>query len=559
MRVETSWLGAALAAGCVAMGSSPIMAAMIGPVRTNSGLVTGAKSLWIPSVTVFKGIPYAAPPVGKLRWRSPQPPAPWRGVLQADRFGPSCPQLGAPPAVRAAMSESCLFLNVWTGASTRTALRPVFVWMYGGGFTVGTGSDPLFDGAGLARKGLVVVTFNYRLGPLGFLATPALSKESGHDASGNYGMLDMIAVLKWVHHNIAAFGGDPSRVTIAGQSAGAGAVGFLDMSPLARGLFERAISESHAREPRDPALRYLSTSYRTLTEAEREGVEFANAHGAHSVSQLRALSWQRLLAGSDVSDESVSTGSSSKPPLFRPVVDGWVIPEDYSRTYAVGLQSSVPYVAGNNENESGSVPATAFARLQAAAKAGTLGNRAGMPESPVTLAAFVQAARKRFGPLADRFLQLYPAATDDQAAVANDISANDHSRTSTFLWAGDWTRHANGPVYTYFWTHAPPGPGHDMRGAYHGSEINYVFDNLYATDRPWSAADRKIADVMSSYWVNFARSGDPNAAGLPHWPAFNAGKPRVMELGDHFGPIPVASSPARLQFWKRFFSTQAAW
>lgn len=551
-----AWLEAIIAAGLLLLGAGPVIGATPGPVRTQSGFVSGAPSRWIPSVSVFEGIPFAAPPVGNLRFRPPRAPEPWHGVLRADHFGPMCPQLGR-VAANARMSENCLFLNIWTGAHSSAARRPVFVWIFGGGFQGGAGSDPKFDGAGLARKGLVVVTFNYRLGPLGFLALPALDAESPHHVSGNYGILDMIAVLKWVHRNIAAFGGDPTRVTLAGQSSGGGSVGFLDMSPLAKGLFQRAITESHQRYPRDPELRYLSTSYRTKNEAERQGVAYARAHGATTLAQLRAMPWRKLLEGSNVTDEAVHTGSPSKPPLFRPVIDGWVIPKDYSQTYDAGTQTDVPYLVGNNRDESGAVPETAFARLRELAH--TAAPRGGAPQPVVTLARYRAAAKRKFGPLAGEFLELYPAATDQQAAEENDARVRDNSRISTFLWAAVRSRHMSDPIFTYFWTHAPPGPTHDMRGAYHGSEINYVFDNLYATKLPWTANDRRIAQIMSSYWANFAATGNPNGKGLPYWPPFDRDRTVVMELGDHFGPIPVASSPARFQFWQRYFGTQTAW
>jgi para-nitrobenzyl esterase len=550
-----TWMSAAAAVAWLFGGIACSHAASVGPIRTQSGAVTGVQSRWFPSVTVFKGIPYAAPPVGRLRFRAPQPPAPWRGVRRADHFGDICPQPAGVLTAGQAMGENCLFLNIWTGSAASAAKRPVFVWIYGGAFTFGSGSDPAFNGAGLARKGLVVVTFNYRLGPLGFLATPALSRESGHAASGDYGLLDMIAALRWVRGNIAAFGGDPRNVTIAGQSAGGGAVGFLDMSPLARGLFQRAISESHQRDPRDPELRYLSTSYRTLHDAERQGLAYARAHGASTLGQLRAIPWQRLVKGDVANDMSVHTGSPARPPLFRPVVDGWVLPENYSRTYAAGLQDDVPYISGNNRDESGAVPDTAFARLRAQTRKPEPGN----PEPVVTLGQYRKAAQRKFGAMTQEFLGLYPAYTDQGAARENDTRVRDNSRISLFLWAALRARHMKEPIYTYFWAHAPPGPGHDMRGAYHGSEINYVFDNLYDTPRPWTAEDRRIADIMSSYWANFAATGNPNGKGLPHWPAFNPTQPVVMELGDHFGPIPIASSKARLAFWQRYFTTQTPW
>lgn len=253
------------------------------------------------------------------------------------------------------MSEDCLFLNIWTGAASASERRPVLVWFYGGRFIGGAGSESIYDGEGLARKGLVVVTMNYRTGVFGFLATPELSKESGHNASGNYGLLDQIACLQWVRKNIAAFGGDPNRVTIAGQSAGAGSVLFLSDSPLAKGLYHRAIAQSGARFPNDPDLRGLATSWRPLKDAESAGVKYAEAHGAHSLKELRALSWQKLLEGSNANDEQVKVYGNPPPPLFRPVVDGWVIPMNYSQTYARGLQHDVPFLTGNNLDESGAV------------------------------------------------------------------------------------------------------------------------------------------------------------------------------------------------------------
>jgi para-nitrobenzyl esterase len=533
------------------MTSLPIAAATVAPVRIESGLISGT-SARDPAVIVYKGVPFAAPPVGKLRWRPPEPPIPWHGVRKAEKFGPVCPQ--PQPPVGAAMDEDCLSLNIWTSASSIPGKRPVFVWIYGGAFAVGTGSNPLFDGEGLARKDLVVVTINYRLGSLGFLATPDLSQESGHAASGNYGLLDDIAALQWVQKNIQAFGGDPSRVTIAGQSAGAGSVGLLSISPLAKGLFQRSIAESHARYPRDPELRYLSTSWRALDAAERAGVKYVNELGVHSVQELRALPWQNLVVGANVIDPDVDTGSSARPPLFRPVIDGWVLPRDYSDSYALHAQNNVAFIAGNNLDESGAVPETAFAMLQAQ----PAGPRPGMPPLKVTLVAYQKAATEKFGPMAQEFLRLYPASTDLEAARANNSAVRDNSRVSTFLWATEWKKGATQPVYAYFWTHAPPGRDHDTRGAYHGSEINYVFDNLYATDLPWTADDRRIADTMSSLWANFAKSGDPNGVGLAHWNEVSAGIPAVMELGDHFGSIPAADAE-RFEFWKRFFASQAAW
>lgn len=520
--------------------------ALPGPVKVASGLLQGTPGR-NPSITVFKGVPYAAPPVGDLRFRAPQPPAPWQNVYKADHFSKQCPQLGDPST----MSEDCLYANIWTGARKPGETRPVFVWIYGGGFSEGSGSDPTFDGEALATKGIIVVTFNYRIGALGFLATPELSRESGHNASGNFGLLDDVAMLQWVQQNIAAFGGDPKRVTIGGQSAGAGSVGFMSMSPLAKGLFQQGIEESHARYSHDTELRYLSVSYRTLANAEAAGSQFAESRGAHSLQELRALPWQKLLLPRNVSDESVETGSDAKPPVFRPVVDGWVLPNNYSQTYAKGAQNQVAIIAGNNRDETGAVPEFTFAQRRAAGNHPTPGS----PQVNVTLAEFQAAARRKFGPLANEYLKLYPAANDDEAAVQSSESARDNSRVSTYLWALDWTKHCDQPLYTYFWTHRPTG---DRAGAHHGSEILFVFDNLALKKQPWTDEDRKVAATVSSYWVNFIAKGDPNGSGLPLWPRFDAKAKAVMQLGDQFGLMPITSE-ARFTFWQKFFATQPAW
>jgi carboxylesterase type B len=525
------------------------------PAATDSGLVEGIKSR-DRSVTVFRGIPYATSPVGDLRWRPPRPAEPWEGVRRAHAFGPVCPQ---PPSgelvgLDLPMSEDCLTLNVWTGAASPEEERPVLVWIHGGGFRLGTGADPRYDGVNLARKGLVVVTFNYRLGAFGFLASPELSAESGHGASGNYGLLDGIAVLRWIQRNIAAFGGDPGRVTIAGQSAGAGAVNFLAMSPLARGLFHRAIAQSHARYSRDPELRYLSTSYRLLHDAEQAGAAWAKERGTRTLAKLRGLPWQKLMGGGAV-DTAVPTGGSGKPPLFRPVVDGWVLPAGYDDTYARGLQNDVHYLAGNNLDEGGAVPDELFAAYRSESKRS---RRPGMPPVHVTLDAFVAAAHEKLGPLAGEFLALYPAATDQEAARSGSEAIRDNARISTYLWAADWSRHTTRPIHTYYWTHRSTAQGRNFRRASHGSEIDFVFGNLARDDAEWTAEDRAIAETMSTYWANFVASGDPNGPGVPQWPAYAPDSEAVMEVGGAFGPIPVAE-PSRFAFWKRFFQTQQAW
>jgi para-nitrobenzyl esterase len=547
--LHTTIVALALTLGGASQAAQPGITALTG-ARVESGRLAG-RAAHDPAVAVFKGIPYAAAPIGKLRLRAPQPAPKWTGVRPADQFGALCPQLGAAPAGMT-MSEDCLTANIWTGASRASEKRPVFVWIYGGGFSMGTGSSPQFDGTNLAKKGVVVVTFNYRLGPLGFLATPELSRESGHNASGNYGLLDDIALLKWVQRNIAAFGGDPARVTIGGQSAGAGSVGFLAMSPLAKGLFHRAIAQSHARHPGDPELRFLSTSWRGKAAAETAGSNYAAARGATTLAELRAMPWQKLLEGSDAFDSNVETLTNSKPPLFRPVIDGWVLPQNYSATYNARRQNQVKYVAGNNHDETGAVPEVAWPALRTNPEP----PRGGTPSINVTLGGYQAWAKRKFGPMAEEFLKLYPATTDDEAAQMNNRAARDNSRSSTLLWAEEWRKGVDLPIYPYFWNHTPPGAA--MRGAYHGSEISYVFDSLHAQNLAWTAEDRRIAEQMSSYWANFIAKGDPNGPGLPQWPAWQSGSTQLMGLGDKVGPF-NAASPERFDFWKRFFAAQEQW
>ena len=554
MTLRASWISAAIAAGCAAAGCGPVMAAMTGPVSTQSGLVSGVPSPRDPAITVFEGIPYAAPPVGNLRWRPPRPALPWPGVRKAAHFGPVCPQPRNPPGQP--MDENCLYINVWTGAASSKERRPVMVWIHGGGFFVGSGSDPITDGTGLARKGVVLVTFNYRLGALGFLATPQLSAESAHHSSGDYGLLDEIAALKWINRNIAAFGGDAHDITIFGHSAGAGSVNFLSISPLAKGLFERALAESQVRWPQDPELRYLSSSWRSLATAQRQGTQYVASLDVHSLAQLRALPWRRLLKGAGSPDMSVHTGSTAKPPVFRPVVDGWVLPRDFSAAFAAREQNRVEYAAGNNRDEGGAAPPTAWAWLRA--HPDRSGVRMGSPIPIVTLAGYRRAARRKFGSMAAEFFRLYPAATDQQAAHEYRLAIHDNSQISTYLWARQWKAETGEPVYTYFWTHAPPEPTRALRGAYHGSERYYVFDSLDNFKLPWTAQDRRIADMMSSYWANYARTGDPNGPGLPHWPAFDSRVAQVMLLGNRFGPVRIAGG-AKFRFWTRFFATQEPW
>ena len=482
-------------------------------VTTQSGRLSGTPAR-DPAITVYKGIPYAAPPVGILRWQPPRPPSAWSGVRRADHFSPACMQniRGEHlPWTRQFMaqypiSEDCLYLNVWAPTKTVNAHRPVLVWIHGGGFIEGAAAPDIYNGEQLARQGLVVVSINYRLGVLGFLAHPELTRESRHHASGDYGLEDTVAALRWVHQNITAFGGDPNRVTIAGQSSGAAAVIYLTASPLAKGLFQSAIAESGA------SLTPPNTD--TLADAEQQGDRFANSLGAHSLAQLRALPATDLIAAQQKSG-------------FRPDVDGWFLPDTIPSIFSAGRQNDVPTITGLNADE-GSASSN-YGRL--------------------TPAEFMQQARKRYGDLAGEFLKLYPASTQAEATLAQKASDRDSDRVSMYLWAANRAKTAKTPAYTYYFDHAIPWPDHPEFGAFHSAEIPYWFRNLDMLDRPWTTADRELSNEMSGYWVHFIETGTPDKRGLPPWPAFNPQSKTTMELGAKTGPLPVAGD-ARFNFWK---------
>jgi carboxylesterase type B len=518
-----AWLAAAALAAAPALLASPRAPAFPQPVRVTGGLVSGTPGRHA-SLTVFKGIPFAAPPVGELRWRAPAPVVPWTGVRRADAFSDSCVQTIVTEhkpwtyefMTHNRVSEDCLYLNVWTPAARAEERRPVFVYIYGGANTEGSAAVPLYDGEGLASKGLVVVTFNYRLGVLGFLSHAWLDAEAPYHASGNYALLDQIAAVRWVHDNIAAFGGDPARVTIAGQSAGASAVHNLTASPLAKGLFQRAIADSGSS---------LTTGRggRTLASQDEDGARFAEAKGAHSLAELRAMPWQEIVKPVPAPARG---GRGGGPLRFGPIVDGYALPQPVAQIFAEVRQNDVPTLTGSNADENGAVP-----------------------HPTITRDEFVQQARQRYGDRASDFLKLYPASTDAEAREAANASARDRARTSTYLWAMARAKTARTPVYTYFFAHPLPGPDVEVYGAFHSSELPYVLNTLDQADRPFTSVDRTIAGTLSSYWVNFVTTGDPNGAGLPHWPAATATSPMTMKLDEAPAAIPVATTPDKLAFW----------
>jgi para-nitrobenzyl esterase len=485
---------------------STVSAALPEEVRIDKGLVAGKPGVGV-DVRVFKGIPFAAPPVGQLRWREPQPAAAWEGVRKADQFGPRCLQPDG--AASQPMSEDCLYLNIWTAATGADDRRPVIVWSHGGAFTIGAGSQR--DGEALAHKGAVLVTYNYRLGPFGFFAHPELTKESGRNASGNYGMMDLIAALQWVHDNIAGFGGDPNCVTIMGQSAGGRLEYDLVASPRAAGLFRRAIAQS--APVRIDALA-------TLTAAERAGVDAAMKLGAHSLPELRAKSAEEIQNGI---------------PGGQPIVDGWCLSEDPSAILAAKRHNDVDLLVGSNKDEG------TFSYIRA--------REYGLGKT--TTLEFKAWARERFGPSADAFLQLYPAGSDAEAAVSQLAAFRDEAARNERFWAAAQARRGKGKAYLYYFKHEPPvAAGQQNRGATHGAEVPFAFNNA---DPLWTDVDRRLADTMSSYWVNFAATGNPNGPGLPSWPAFVVGKnEQRMILGPKVEAGP-GLDPARIAVFDALF------
>lgn len=471
-------------------------ASLSDPVPTQQGLVAGANSA-VGGVRVFKGIPFGAPPVGELRWQPPQAPASWEGVRPADTFGAACVQPSQPNRVpsnvavdlpdSAPVSEDCLYLNVWTPAETAAAALPVMVWIYGGAYREGAGSSPHNQGHYLAEKGVILVNFNYRLGPFGFLAHPELTAESGHNASGNYALSDAVAALQWVQDNIAAFGGDPGNVTVFGESAGSAMVAALVGSPVAGGLFQRAIAQSG---------NWMGLNMAAMVPRERAEQQAVNAAEERGLTDLAAL-------------RALSAEEASTLPSPGMIIDGWIVPEDLSLVFAEGRQNAVDVLAGSNRDE-GSFTA-------------------GFGPS-MTAARWEEGARQRWGDQAALGLAAYPPADDEAAAGYGARTFTDNMAWIMRLFA-DQQRAAGGQAWVYHFVHEPPYPeGANGLGVCHACEIPYVFKTLEAprtvpdVSSPALAAaaqdDIRVAELTSSYWVNFARSGNPNGEGLPEWPAF---------------------------------------
>jgi len=508
---------------CASLPATAAPAKMSSPiVRTRYGAVSGATDP-ASHVNSFKGLPFAAPPVGDLRWRPPMPPAPWKGVRDGSHFGASCMQRihgdflpwTKEFLVQNEVSEDCLYLNVWTPRIAKFGNLPVIVFIPGGSFVEGSGAVPVYDGTHLASTGVVVVTINYRLGVFGFLAYPGLTAESPHHSSGNYALLDQIAALKWVQGNIRAFGGDPHRVTIWGQSAGAFSVGALLASPEAKGLFQRAQADS--------GLGVASIPMANLAAAEKNGMRFAAEHHADSLKALRALPAADLLPAPD--DHSLR---------FFPIIDGWVLPADPNAVNRSAGGNDVPVITGYQANDS-------------------------MLFSPPIRSADQYDARVKqlYGSMAEEFKRLYPA-TSVAGMQQSIVEGNrDRDRVSMFLWASERLDHHKGPVYTYYFDRGIPWPQHPEFGAFHTGELPYFFRNLDALDRPWQPVDHEVSRIASSYLKAFAGEGNPNAPGLPQWPAVSPPAPQTMEIGAKTQPMPLAD-PARYQFWMRYFHSPAS-
>jgi para-nitrobenzyl esterase len=490
-------------------------------VHTLSGSVRGIGS----DVRVFKGTPYAAPPTGERRWRPPTAPEPWTDVRDATRFGPRCPQ--AAPA-RAGLtggpaSEDCLTLNLWTPAKSSGDRLPVMVWIHGGGFTAGTVTLPRLDGTNLARRGVVVVSFNYRLGALGFLAHPALSAESERQVSGNYGLLDQIAALRWVRANIAAFGGNPDSVTLFGSSAGASSQGFLMVSPLARGLFHRAIAQSLGSTAAGPKPRLRVPSY-GFAAAESNGLSIAG-----DIATLRALSADEVLAR--MPNDTEALGNIFRR-IYVPLVDGYVVTDDPAVLVGTNSQSKVPLLIGHNADEG-----LFYAR--------------DLPKTVEDYRAFVRA---RFpAELVDAVLAKYPAATDAQVSVAAPLLDGESRLVApTVLTARAVSKVSD--VYMYRFSRVPPSSRSAWGGAAHTSEVSYVFDNTGGDSSQFEEIDRTVSGVMADAWVRFAKTGNPNGGGLPHWPAYRSPDYRLLDFGDAVTVRSNARSP-EIEFFRRAFET----
>jgi para-nitrobenzyl esterase len=474
------------------------------PVKVNEGLLQGVVE---NDLTVYKGIPFAAPPVGNLRWRAPQPAAKWEGVRLANKFAPSPIQGGTPQAGK---SEDCLYLNVWTPAKSANEKVPVLVWIYGGGFSFGSTAEPVYNGEKLAKKGVVLVSIAYRVGQLGFLAHPELNAENANGVSGNYGLLDMIAGLQWIKKNIAAFGGDPDKVTIFGESAGGIAVSMLCASPLAKGLFCGAISESGGSFGPTRPTTFPGENMKTLKQAEIEGQKFVQKAGVSSIADLRKIEADKL---------PFEWGMGGA----WPIIDGYVISDDQHKLYEAGKYNDVPVLIGYNSDEGAS-----FSREKSADE-------------------YIAGVKARYGNFADALIKAYPVAGNTVPKTTRDLARDAAFGWQTWSWAQLQSQTGKSKVFFYYFDQHPDYPENSPQAGYgspHGQEVAYVFMNLDASNPQTSKSDLAISDAMGTYWTNFAKYGDPNGKGVPAWPAYNYPNGKLMYFNNvpHVGSVPSLES-----------------
>jgi para-nitrobenzyl esterase len=501
---------------CLLAASTTLFASDTTKIKTDKGKIQGYVSR-DGQIRIFKGIPYAAPPVGQLRWKPPQPAAKWHNTRQTTSFGNHCMQPNLYDDMifhDPGQSEDCLTLNIWTPAKNKDAKLPVMVWIYGGGFTAGSTSEARQDGENLAHKGVIVVSMNYRLNIFGFFVHPELTAESPQHASGNYGLMDQTAAIQWVHNNIQQFGGDPNQVTIFGESAGSFSVSVQMASPLAKDLFQRAIGESGGAF--SGTLPFEPREEREQHDPEAVG----KILGFTKLADLRALDADKVLT-------AVTPQGGVGSVHFAPDIDGYFLPESASEIYAAGKQAHVPLIAGWNADEGG------------------------IPQKTLTVAEYTETAQKRFGGDSDKFLAAYSATTDDEALrAAKDLAGDTFIADSTWRWLEAHVATGGQSVYRYHFELPSPGDKfHPAGTTFHSDDIEYVFGTLDSRQgavlRP---EDRKMLEIIQTYWTNFAKTGDPNGGDMPKWPTYNAADGwQVM----HLTPTPEArpdTQRARYEF-----------
>lgn len=482
-------------------------------VKVEQGILQG--TIDSSGLRAFKGIPFAAPPVGDLRWKAPQPAEKWEGVKQATEFAPAPMQGGNPPSGK---SEDCLYLNIWTPAKTASDKIPVMVYIYGGGFSGGYTSDPWISGEKIAKKGVILVSIAYRVNQFGFLAHPELSAENSNRVSGNYGLLDQIAALLWIKNNIAAFGGDPDKVTIFGESAGAISVSMLCASPLAKGLFSGAISQSGGSFGPTRPTTYPGENMKTLEQAEKEGATYLQKAGVTSIAELRKIKADSLPSGWGL-------------PGGWPIVDGYVIPDDQHKLYEAGKFNDIPVLIGYNSDEGAS-----FTWVKSTED-------------------FISGVKTRYGKFADTLLEAYPLDSGKIGKTARDLSRDAAFGWQTWSWAKLQSKNGKSEVYYYYFDQHPDYPKGSPRYGYgspHAQDVSYVFQHLDKTNPEITNTDFDISEAMATYWTNFAKYGNPNGQSVPEWPAFTNENPLVMYFSrtPHVGPVP---SPESLEVLDAYF------